>query len=428
MAVSLSVYAIPILSAHWASLLGITLVREMGSDREPAWKAADVLMALGLQGVQFAIAWVLAARGRGLAVVAAAAAWLPLAFVANALYMAAIPARFLIERDDAADANSWTEVCSLPGYSLDPVRAGVRRGLERRGAAWVRSDGAGRYGIMKMPGCQVEAVAIPESPMMGLFQALTDGGAVYSTVEPKSGVPRYWLLPARGSQGPIFLDPPEDASQYERIPLVSEDGLWVARIERDKDRRASIRIRKVAEGADGFVFTHELLQRATLTLVELDMAERRIVINREMRTFAALGLDGSVAWGPIEAPVAAQQDTFRYLGANDWLAWDAYVEKQAYRLAWPSGTYAIPRGSVITSAALSADGRLAAVSSSTGLNIGSVPDKILALRTADRAVVFRKTLPRYTRAQVAFLGNEYFAYSDFDGTRSAVRVLRPEAR
>lgn len=424
---SLSVYAIPLLSAHWADFLGVALLKVLGTDREPGWKATDFLLAAGLQTAMFGIVWALARFGRVAAILAGALAWVPMAFLANLLYMAVIPAKFLIEADDAADVNSWTEECSLPGYSLDPVRAGVSRTLERNGEAWVRRDDGVQYGIMRAAGCRVETVATPETPMTGLFQALADGGAVYSTMEPKSGTQRFWLL-ARGAKGGIELAAPNGASPHERYPLVSEDGAWVAWIMRGEERVASVRIQRVNATGEAVVLAHELLQRATISLVELDMTARQIVINRDLRTFAALRLDGTVSWGPVEAPVAAQQDTFRYLAPDRWLAWDAYVEKSAYRLAWPSGSYAIPRGSVITSAAVNSTGQLAAVSSTTGLNIGSAPDRVQVLRISDSAVVFRKTLPRYTRAQVAFLGDRYFAYTDFDGNRGAVKILRTGAR
>ncbi len=420
--ISLSAYAIPMVSAHWADFLGVALAKELGSDRELTWKAADVLLAVGLQALLFVISWVVADRGRVAAVLTAALAWLPMAFVANLLYMAVIPAVFLIEADAASDVATWTEECSVPGYALDPVRAGVSRALERRGEAWVRRDDGLHYGIMRLPGCQVEAAAIPEEPMTGLYQALADGGAVYSTMDAKSGTQTFWLL-ARGAKSGIPLDPPDGVRPHERLPLVSKNGMWVAWIIRGQSGGASVQIRRRSGGEEVLVLSHELLQRATISLVELDAVARRIVINRDLRTFVALRFDGSVAWGPIEAPVAAQQDTFRYLPGT-WLAWDAYLDKGPYRVAWPSGTYAIPRGSVITSAALDSRGRFAAVSSTTGLNIGSTPDKVLIVDTVDRSVVLRKTLPRYTRTQVAFLGEGHFAYSDFDGERSTVRVLR----
>ena len=70
-----------------------------------------------------------------------------------------------------------------------------------------------------------------------------------------------------------------------------------------------------------------------------------------------------------------------------------------------SGRHEVPLGSSINDLAVSPDGALIAVSTSTGLNIGSVRDSLFALRTRDGAEVYRRFLRKYTRARMAFLGN-----------------------
>ena len=109
------------------------------------------------------------------------------------------------------------------------------------------------------------------------------------------------------------------------------------------------------------VFSHPLLQRTTLVLVELDMNGREVIVNRDLSTFARLRLDGTIAWGPLTpGAIAAQNDTFRYLDGQ-WAAWDAYVENTRYRLGWSTqkgkGQYETPKGRSITSAAMDARGR-----------------------------------------------------------------------
>ena len=54
---SFSVYLVPIVTVHWVGLLGPALAEELFQDREPAWKAADVTLALILQAVLFACVW-----------------------------------------------------------------------------------------------------------------------------------------------------------------------------------------------------------------------------------------------------------------------------------------------------------------------------------------------------------------------------------
>ena len=104
------------------------------------------------------------------------------------------------------------------------------------------------------------------------------------------------------------------------------------------------------------------------------------------------------------------------------------MENARYRLGWSTqegtGQYEAPKGRSITSAAMDARGRYVAASTTTSLNIGSIKDTVVALRTGDGHEVFRKALPMYARSQVAFLGDGYFAYSDVEGTHSRTRVLR----
>jgi len=93
--------------------------------------------------------------------------------------------------------------------------------------------------------------------------------------------------------------------------------------------------------------------------------------------------------------IAAQSDTFRYADGQ-WAAWDAYVENVRYRLGWSTqqgqGQYEAPKGRSFTSAAMDARGRYVAASTTRSLNIGSIKDTVVALRTNDGREVFRKVV------------------------------------
>ena len=425
LALSCSIYLVPVVSAHWIDLFGLALGRELFRDREPAWKAADVALALILQVIVFACAWWVVPRSRAVAAGLTVMLLIPGALAVNFAYMYAIPSYFLIEHDTAPDTSTWREECAVEGFSLDPVRQGISRAMERRGEALVRQDNGTQFGILRVPGCTVEPLAIPElSIAPGLYQGLPDGSVVYITMARGVAGQQYWLL-SRGSKEAKRLDVP--GGQSDGVPLVSEDGGWVAWVTRSPDRDASLRIVPLTSG-EPIVFSHALLQRTTLVPVELDMKAREVVVNRNLSGFAKLRLDGTVAWGPLTpGAIEAQTDTFRYLDGQ-WAAWDAYVENTRYRLGWSThdgkGQYDVPKGRSITSAAIDARGRYVAASTTTSLNIGAIKDTVVALRTRDGSEVFRRSLPSYARSQLAFIGDGYFAYSDFDGTRSRIRVLR----
>ena len=422
---SFTVYLLPVYTVHRIDLFGPGLAQELFGDREPAWKAADVAFALIVQALLFACVWWVLPRSRAVAVGLTVLLLIPGTMALNFAYLYAIPSYFLIERDTTPDISVWKEECAIEGFSLDPVRQGISRGLERRGETWVRRDNGTQYGILRVPGCAVEPVAIPELPIApGLHQALPDGSVVYITMERGAASQQYWLL-RRGSKEPRLLEVPE--GQVDGGPLVSDEGGWVAWVTRSPGREASLRIEPLGSG-EAILFSHPQLQRTTLVPVELDMTRREVIVNRDLSAFAQLRLDGTAGWGPLTpGAIAAQSDTFRYLDGQ-WAAWDAYVENRRYRLGWSThegqGQYEAPKGRSITSAAIDARGRYVAASTTTSLSIGSIADTIVALRTGDGGEVFRRALPTYARSQVAFLGDAYFAYSDVDGTRSRTHVLR----
>ncbi len=90
----------------------------------------------------------------------------------------------------------------------------------------------------------------------------------------------------------------------------------------------------------------------------------------------------------------------------------------AIRILWDlpqgAGRHEVPLGSSINDLAVSPDGALIVVSTSTGLNIGSVRDSLFALRTRDGAEVTRRVFRKYTRARMSFLGARHLAVTRAD--------------
>jgi hypothetical protein len=426
LALSLAIYAVPIVSAHWLGLLGPTLVAELGSDRPANWIAADVSMALGAQAVLATATWVALGWGRLAGVIALMLAAVPAVYAVNVAYMVAIPARFLIEDDTTPDTADLPLACALPQVWLVPAPAGITRAIDARGEALV-GTGDGRYGILRAPQCVVDPVAIPRLPIAPAIQQVAeDGGVMYMAWE--RGVPgeTFWLL-RRGATQPVPIVPPAGVSTSYPFPLLSNDARWVAWTMRPAIGPVTIQLTPV-DGGDPRVIAHDLLQGATLTPVELDMEGGRLIVNRDLKTFVALSLDGGLLGGPLTVPdLGVQPQSFRYFDGQ-WLAWDAYAEGRAKRVTWLTrlgkGSHTVPLGRGITAGALSPSGRFVAISTTSGLNIGGIPDTVLVRRTSDGAEVFRKTLPAYARSEVAFLGEHHFAYTGIAGSTATTRVLK----
>jgi hypothetical protein len=96
----------------------------------------------------------------------------------------------------------------------------------------------------------------------------------------------------------------------------------------------------------------------------------------------------------------------------------------AWETAHGQGRHRIPRGRSPVAVAVDPEGRHVALSVSGVYSIGAVPDAVTVLRTADGAEIFRRYLPRYARAGVAFPGAGFFAYTELEAGRSRLVVLR----
>jgi hypothetical protein len=427
LALSLAIYAVPFTTAHWVGIFGAALVTELGSGREPAWIATDVGLGLAGQAVLGGLAWIGLGWGRAAGVGLMLLGWLPAVYAVNVAYVAGIPALFLIENDSTPDTADLPVACALPKIWLVPAPGGITRGLDSRGEALVGSGDGGEYGILRGPECVVEPVAIPRLPIAPAIQQVAeDGSVLYMAWE--RGVPgqTFWLL-RRGATQPLPIVPPDGVPTSYPFPLLSNDARWVAWTMRGPVGPVTIQLTPL-DGGEPRIITHDLLQRATLTPVELDMARGTLIVNRDLRTFVALTLDGGVAWGPLTTDdVSAQSQTFRYADGQ-WLAWDAYVEGRAKRATWSTragaGSHTVPLGRGITAGALSPSGRFVAISTTGELNIGGIADTVLVRRTSDGAEVFRKTLPAYARSEVVFLGERHFAYTGIAGSTATTRVLR----
>jgi len=175
------------------------------------------------------------------------------------------------------------------------------------------------------------------------------------------------------------------------------------------------------------------LPPGSIVPVEFDARAGEVTVALNERTFATLGLDGRVRWGPLRPrDVEPLSMTFRRVGGNGWIAWDGYRDDAPYRVAWglPAGrgVYRVPKGRSIVGVDVDAAGTLIALSVSGTLSIGGVRDAVVVLRAADGGEVFRRFLPRYTRTAVTFLDGGRFAYTDWVGDRAEVRVLRIATR
>ena len=434
---SFSVYLLPLATVHIVLVWGWAIGAEIftsESDRAPRWLAADLGLAVALQAGAFVLfAWIFSGRGwRWLALVAAVPAF---EIALTWAYFFAIPGVFLIEAETAPETGDWPVACRIEDTTLLQVRGPATPDLARAQEAWIGPRATpGTWKLLTGPDCQIEETAHSRPSEGGRLVAVAAGGAALFTAwEGDPPVTRYWHLdPASGVA--TELTPPEEARYW--VLTLSRDGRAVGWIESERsgqnwERR--LKTREVASGRERAV----LLQGLDLgkpEILALDGFEGGVIVFLYPGQVLAFDAEGKPSGGPIDT--GEIKDVGQYFVRLDggWVAWEIYREEGRVRIVWDlpsgSGRREVPKGGGITDLAVSPDGALIAVSTSTNLNIGGVRDSLFVLRTRDGAEVYRHYFRQYTRTRMAFLGPRHLAVTrpDLEKGGGWIEVLQvPEA-
>ena len=430
LAASFLVYLLPLVGPHFVSLLGMVLWMEIAirrGDREPAWIAMDLALALLAQAAAFLVL-IVSSRIRNpfRYVLPIAAAPFLLALV-NYGYMVVIPTRFLIEDVESPERAGWSVACTVAGAWIAPVRAGAGLALERAGRAYLVRGG--EWIALTMPGCEVRPLGL-DAANAGAADASPDGAMLFQRWDVRTQKQTTWLLFAGATEPVELLAPPEEGAWY---PTLSADGTAVAWIASARTNEGSAigystRVRRVAENE---TFSVPIPREASQPqLIGLDAEE--IVIAANLNEVLGLDLDGNPRWGPL-VPEGIESVLGNFLRLeNGFVAWDAYRERGRYRVSFHSasgeGVHEIPKGRSISALSVDPSERLIAISVSPSLSIGSVQDAVYVIRASDGSEVYRRSLPAYSRSQVAFLRSGFLALTLFEDGASRVEVLEvPES-
>ena len=418
---SFSVYLLPLVTVHilfvWGWAIGAEIFTSE-SDREPLWLAADLGLAVALQAGAFVLfAWIFSGRAwRWLALVAAIPAF---GVALNVVYFLVFPAYFLIEAETAQEVGGWPVACRIDNATLLQVRGPATPDLARAQETWIGPRAApGTWKLLTGTDCQIEETVHSRPSGGGSLIAVAAGGAaLFTALEGDPQVTRYWHLdPVSGVA--TELTPPPDL-RYWKLTL-SRDGKAVGWIESRRPGQSwerRLKTREVASGREREV----LLQGLDLggpEILAIDGFEGGVMVYLYPGRVMTFDARGELAWGPIVT------GEIKHVGRNfirigdGWVAWEIYRDKGRARVAWDlpagAGQREIPKGGGITDLAVSPDGALIVVSTSTNLNIGDVRDSLFALRTRDGAEVYRRFFRKYTRARMAFLGSRYLAVTRVD--------------
>jgi hypothetical protein len=276
-----------------------------------------------------------------------------------------------------------------------------------------------------MPGCQVRETQLDlASSRVNVAFAGPEGRAMYLNFDSQSQNRQWWYIAGFESPPVEVKAPPDIGVDY---PAPSRTGEWAGWLQREQQPGPGspqrILLTELPDGEE-IAISLEPFSPASFELLSVDGEARTVRLARNYREFLTLGFDGK-PHGPPVLPLQTEPLSRAFIWAGGgWVAWDGYQDTNPYRIEWSlpagSGLHRVPKGRGITSLAVDPAGRLVAVSVTTALNIGNIPDTVFVLRATDGADVFRKRLPAYSRFQVRFLGNDWFAYTE--GNR--VKVLR----
>ncbi len=433
---SFSVYLLPLVGPHSLTLLGAGLLQELtgGRDRSALWLATDLGVAVVLQCVAYALCYWFLRRPRVLSGVLVLAAVPMFIVAAEVSYLVAIPSLFLIERDKAEETGAWPVLCTANG-SLAAVRSPQSRGQTDISEVLLQIPD-GSYQLMGTSDCRVTTLPLPRPTvqpggrvdfMVGVSYVVAGRGILVQSTETANATVSWSVLKSGpGELTPIHLSGP--------MPILSTDGDWIGWTALDEGTgppptRMFIR-RLAGDAPEVEIDLSRFGQTSMHSLVHLDVQRREVVMatnDASRYVFQRVSFDGTLL-SSIEPDGVAPHDQTFWMTPGGWVAWDGYQEREPYRVRWslPGGSrhHLIPLGRGVTSVAVNAAGTLIAVSVTSALNIGNIPDAVFVLRATDGAEVFRRYLPRYSRSEVVFPRDDVFAYSS-EGKTFLLRVVRP---
>ncbi|MBI1735802.1 MAG: hypothetical protein HYR51_11570 [Candidatus Rokubacteria bacterium] len=350
---SFAVYLLPLVGPHALATLGELLLR---GDRPPAWRAAEIAVALGLQLAAGAVWYWMLVRPRSLRPLALALVAPVLFATAQWVYLVALPGRFLVESDREDEVRTWSVACTAADRSL----AGVGRppATVRRNAPVFVQDATGRLGRLTLaPGdagpttCAVSPLDLPPATANDAPAWIgSRGSALLTSIDRQTGAMSWRWLSGPGA-APLPIVPPAGRGAHDAGPVVSRDGdaiAWLVPLADSAPRRTfAVVVRPLAQpnvARDEIAIPLAPLGAGSFTLLEVDVEARELLLAIDERPFVAMGFDGAIRWGPTVTPVQPLSNTFRRVG-NGWVAWDASKDDDTYSIAWSlppgSGTHRV---------------------------------------------------------------------------------------
>lgn len=394
---SLAVYLVPLAGPHALFFLGGWLASAPRRlEGQPQWTTLEIAAALGLQALAFGILyWHF--RWRSIFTWMILLLSVPaLVMTVNFTFFIALPAYFLIDKDTRPELTGWRQVCTAPGWWLEPVRSSPFSPV-------LLLSNEREYAWLSMPGCGSRSL-MPRNRRQTV-ESISPAGAMVLRENKQR-----WLV--RPGKERLALAAADDSSV-----AVSDDG-GVAGVLQRRTLYLTGKTQPVMLG---------LPELGSNVLAALDTQRERVTVIRNSAEIWTLGTDGQPRGTPLVAGEGGLTQNLQ-LGKWGWLTWDLYRDRGRYRVVWSIDgkvrKHEALNGRSINHAARNPAGNLIAISASSALNIGSFPDMVYVLRASDSLEVYRRHLPRYTRTQVHFVDDTRLAYTVINNAVPEVIVVQ----
>jgi hypothetical protein len=329
-------------------------------------------------------------------------------------------ARFTGKLEDPIEKANWPVQCIVEATSyqfVDSVAPSVSD------EAIFVETATRRFGFLAVPACKITEVQVPNPPLS--FPPLPGipvdfvpraggyGGNVVLQKERNSENGRWWLAQPSEPTATV-LSPPPLPPGFDVMPTLSLDGGWVVWV--------ATRSKAIVTSRDGRqeiqVQLPEILRQSLQSeLVGIDMIARETVVvdsSNNSSRIIIFGLNAEKHPGPVfPSDIRFEAKTVGHRG-RVWIAWDSA------QLAWfvdsVPGRYGALKDRIIRSVDVDSEGQLIAVSSVS--RAAGVRDYVVVLNARDGSEVFSKYVPAATYSRVAFVGPQFFVYSE--GTHTVV--------
>ncbi|HUP58489.1 MAG TPA: hypothetical protein VM598_13605 [Bdellovibrionota bacterium] len=410
LALSFGIYALPIVGPHTFAFVGEFLLKGKGPWAPWYWAAA-----LAVQALVFGFLRLVFSRPatKYVGFLALPASWFALAW----LFMIVIPTAMLVEDDPAPELTGLPETCAIDGWWLaDPLPHALAGPAPK---SVLVTDSKGNPGVFRVKDCAVVALKpppLPEGASLRVAELLEGGSYIYGTIVRGAAGPDFGFFdPAKATGFPIPV--PFSKTAYPNTPYFSRDGRFVAWMEHPDG--ANLRVRGgPAAKPEGIDFDPVQNGPASYSVEDVAAGGKEILVSKNFE-FLLFDAKGSLIWR-LQPEFAPSVGSIRILpDGKSYLAWEIIPsqDEARCRVLWKMNDdlvlKEIPKGSCVTSSAVSSDWKWIAASTTRSVSVGRIDDTVVIWSWKGEEI-FRKRLRAYNRTPVHFLAGNLFAYSEID--------------